>query len=205
MNCANQWAHRVQNLSFCLFSAGLLIGSFGCSGGALPDGASGDQGSQVERVSQDMLVQLPGWAIIVNKDSRPISSYIIWLDATDRTGQYYSDSEQFSGIKGYGASGMGFVQTVAWDTRSSPNSLHDSGGYWLWLDHSEIHIFDQSKLSDGSDSGFNQVKVTMRAYIDGACHEDWEMLNLRDKPTVYFDGRNASWNGSCRVGDLLHH
>jgi hypothetical protein len=47
--------------------------------------------------------------------------------------------------------------------------------------------------------------VSVLATINGDCHFDYEDIDLSQSVQLAFNGEGASWDGSCWVGDLLHH
>jgi len=207
MICANISAHRVRGLSFGLFSAGLLIGSVGCSGGAIDETASDNQESKIGVAGQEMRIFPPnGFVTIINKDTRQITAATVLFEGTNSlSGQYYSDWQNVSGpLYGYNDpyANYGNVESLYWDSNASgmPDFLYESSFHWTYAHYSEIAIADKSP-----NGSFNSMTVTIQATIAGACHQDWEQINLLDKSTLYFDGNNATWDGNCWVGDLLHH
>jgi hypothetical protein len=64
-----------------------------------------------------------------------------------------------------------------------------------------IGIFDESS----APHQFTTMRVSVLATINGDCHFDYEDIDLSQSVQLAFNGEGASWDGSCWVGDLLHH
>lgn len=55
---------------------------------------------------------------------------------------------------------------------------------------------------------YRDVYVACQFEINGSCHHDWEYVGNWDGAgdvRLILNGWNGSWDGSCWVGDFLHH
>ena len=89
---------------------------------------------------------------------------------------------------------------MSW-TSQAPNYLQLLGvGQGIYPDFPN---YSSIKIADYSGGPTVIMRVTLRAYIDGYCHEDYEDIDWSTPPLLYFNGNGATWDGSCYRGNLL--
>jgi hypothetical protein len=134
-------------------------------------------------------------------DGRPISSTRVTLEGYRYSRAcggfaYVSDYEDTTAINNcdvflhWNADASGDLSGGSICTQFTPPQTSES-----------IQIRDTTTLY-----GSSGMRLTLRAYINGFCHEDWEDIDvLGGQVHLHFDGHNATWDGSCYRGNLLHH
>ena len=130
--------------------------------------------------------------IIRYLDDRMSTFFQVGITAVDQSnGGFYGGNATVPGPMVPGDSG---ADTMVW-TENGLSQTEYPGGT------SFIGIFDEST----APHRFTTMRVSVLATINGACHSDYEDIDLSQQVQLAFNGEGASWNGTCWVGDLLHH
>ena len=202
MNCTKRQAGPLLKPSLFALSACLLATTSAC--GVAP--ATGAEEEVTSRAATED--ESSKHIAIFVSDNRTLSNVTVTFDGFhgDPTegGPEYSDWEAVGGSLPGTQSTMKYQSGMAlFDTPS--NALQE----WIYAPgyfDSNYHYSTISILpAFWSAPNFWFVRMTVRAYIDGYCHEDYQDIRPRwsGDAYLYFNGNGASWDGSCYRGDLL--
>ena len=179
--------------SFYLLVAGLIVTSSGCG--------AADQGSSAESDVASATQNLSGHNVAIYfSDNRTASNVTVTLAGKDSvTGNTYSDWEATGGDMPGTTYNLKKLSWMAWNTANA--DMLDEAYYTngLAADHYSIIRIDDMN----SKAQFRSMRVTVHATIAGACHEDYQDIDLSNNVVLYFNGNGASWDGSCYRGDML--
>jgi hypothetical protein len=162
--------------------------------------------SELEGTSQAL--QLPSqYLSIFVSDSRTLSNVTVTFDGYN--GLPWMGAPRYSDWEAVGGNLTGTSYNQKYESDMSifdrtDNSLQE----WYYgtaqgssPNYSRIFV---SPALWSNEPLFYQVRITVRAYINGACHEDYEDLGVwNGSPVLYFNGNGASWDGSCYRGNML--
>lgn len=149
------------------------------------------------------------WATDANifvflSDSRTASDVTVTIDATDSaTSTHYSDWEAAGGSLPGTASGTKYSSLMTLFSVSQ-NALQ--GWYFGTIGCVSNYNYSCIGVNPFWSTTFSNVRVTVRAYINGYCHEDYQDISTWSSTQniyLYFNGNGASWDGSCYRGDML--
>lgn len=177
---------RFSIASLSVFSVGIAaVCMLGCGADITPNAETDGVGSTTEALNGKVL-------IIRYVDDRPSTFFQVGITAVDQSnGGFYGGNATVPGPLTPGSTG---ADTMKWTENGLSQITYVQ-------DTAFIGIFDQST----APHRFTTMRVSVLATINGACHSDYENIDLSQGVNLYFNGEGASWNGSCWVGDLLHH
>jgi hypothetical protein len=186
--------HPMRNALLASVTQGLLLATLGCSS------APGSETGSNEEAAAEVNQNLSGSAVFIYfSDGRTASNVITTVAGTDQaTGSYYSDWEAVGGSLPPPSTRPRKLSQMIW-TNGPSNRLDES----YFINNPLSDPYSMITIDDWSTGQFTNMRVTVRATINGYCHEDWEDINWTTRPTLYFNGNGATWNGSCYTGNLL--
>lgn len=83
----------------------------------------------------------------------------------------------------------------------------ECSGDCLYSDRLETISGRRIRIEKLDSETYQDLHVYVTFNVDGACHWDWETLGRWDGSSdicLELDGRDASWDGLCWYGDLVH-
>jgi hypothetical protein len=183
--------------SLSLLSVGILMACAGCSA----DGASGSSAEDVG--SATLAIIPPSWnsATIHYADNRTASNVHVSIAAVDqKLGGFYAGTATTGGdLTGSGTKKASFM---LWEG-DAPSALTEVS----YVDDpygDPTSIIEIENFSSPPHL-FTTMRITVQAQINGACHWDYEDVDISKGVDLTFNGNGASFNGTCWVGDLLKH
>jgi hypothetical protein len=137
-------------------------------------------------------------AYIAYEDDRTATSFQVTFATTDQyTGKY---SIGVANVPGPLTSGTTGVDYMTWYATPTTGTWLNQVGYTT--NASYVQITDTT----GSGYRFTTSRVTVRATINGACHLDYEDIDISSDVYLVFNGEGGTWNSTdgCWEGDLLY-
>ena len=196
MMCARKTVRLAINLSSCVLIACLLTATGVC-----------DAAPATVALGEPMspMMSKPPAAhslIIYFSDTRTSSNVTVTLSGYDSGSTYYSDWETASGPIPGTSTSTKECSYMNWRADSSNLLREDYYGSSVQGDPYSsvgIHVWQFAPSTP-----YYNVTATVRAYINGYCHEDWQAVSTwSGDMTLYFNGNGATWDGSCYRGDML--
>lgn len=92
---------------------------------------------------------------------------------------------------------------MSWSNQNPPNNRlamigFGPGGYLIGNNY-----YSNIKVGDFNGPPSGTMRVTLRVYITGNCHEDYEDIDWTNTARLYFNGNGGTWDGSCYRGNFL--
>lgn len=160
-------------------------------------------------LSACLLTSTRAWAyaqdiVVFLSDSRTASIVTATIEATDAaTGLSYSDWEAVTGSLPGTSSGTKYRSEMSLFS-SAPNNDLQEWFYGTGL-YSPSYNYSSVTISPSYwSTTFTNVRVTVRVYINGYCHEDYEDISSwSGNAYLYFNGNGATLQGDCYRGNML--
>jgi len=171
-------------------SSALLVGlagisTFGC--------AAETTANETDPVASTAEALVPAHqALIHYNDSRAATWLQVGITTVDQSNGAFDGGNANTG--GQLTSGTSGQDTMTWTQNGLTQVSYATNS-------SSILITDSST----SPHRFTTMRISVLAIINGACHQDYEDVDISQGVELDFSGWGASWNGSCWVGDLLKH
>jgi hypothetical protein len=169
----------------------MLLATVGCS----PEADTEPTHEELTAVEKPLTVHPAEMLYIYFSDPRPSSN--VTVTVRDNWGRYSASATEYNGpIPGSSTPQSGRMTSVMyWNTNHTLTEMlymHFGG-----VPYSDVEIYNQIPLLDTS------ITVTVRATINGYCHEDYETTMWEGDTVLYFNGNGASYDGSCFRGNML--
>jgi hypothetical protein len=184
--------HQTSHALLSVLSQCVLLACIGCSG-------SGESESNDETAAEVNQSLTGSRVIIYYADRRRASNVVVTVEGDDQaTGSHYSDWEDVGGYLPGPAVRPRKWSAMVW-SNGPGNRLDES----YFVNNPLSDPYSLVSIDDWSSGRFTNMRVTVRANINGSCHEDWEDVDWTTRPILYFDGNGGNWDNGCYRGDLL--
>jgi hypothetical protein len=131
-------------------------------------------------------------AVIHYTDSRAATWLQVGITTVDQSNGAFDGGNANTG--GQMTSGTSGQDTMTWNQNGLAQNTYQTNA-------SDIVITDNST----APHRFTTMRISVLATINGACHQDYEDVDISQGVELDFNGWGATWNGSCWMGDLLKH
>lgn len=190
LHCQRRLRWQEMCSTLALFGT-VLLATIGCS----PEANTDTYHEGITAVQKPLTVHPANMLYIYFSDPRPSSNVTVTLK--DNWANYSASATEYNGpIPGSSSpQGSRMTSLMYWNTNRTLTEvlyMHFGG-----VPYSDVEVQNQIPLLDTS------MTVTVRATINGYCHEDYETLMWEGDQVLYFNGNGASFDGSCWRGDML--